>query len=139
MPSIAALGSIFFLLLAVGLPNTAWATAETTLHRCQAQVGIHGANFIKNRARATSNCLKRISIELIKKNAADVSKAANVLADLAQLAVEGVDGPGAVDRQEPLRALIDGPLHRLEALVVRWHLDGRAGQACASRHRYGDR
>ncbi len=44
MPSIAALGSILFLLLATSLPNTASAQAEASLTKCQGQIGIHGAN-----------------------------------------------------------------------------------------------
>ena len=59
------------------VPSSARAQAEVSLAKCQAQVGILGANFIMNHARAISNCLKKISVELIKKNAADVSKAAN--------------------------------------------------------------
>ena len=77
MPAIAALGSIFFLLLAASLPNTASAQAEGSLAKCQGQIGIHGANYIKHRAKAISTCLKKVAIEVIQKNAPDVSKATN--------------------------------------------------------------
>ena len=76
MPALAALGSIFLLLLAASLPNTASAQAEGSLAKCQGQIGIQGSSYIRHRAKATSTCLKKVALEVIQKNAPDASGAA---------------------------------------------------------------
>jgi len=75
-------GTISTLLLSVSLlwcgaaPAATPPPPETSLNNCQNAVRVQGKVFLQNYANAVGICLQRVSTEIVKKNAADASKAA---------------------------------------------------------------